>query len=453
MEEILAAIRAGELAEVIAALLRLWRRAPAAQVADAIDRATERLLRQPSPRGTVEERQRAWFSLDVPAKLATFAEIKRGEILEQRVAALAALPPDPRIAMRLATLVVRWPIPGATGVLSLQAALDLIAKTGDVRTAAVLMTPYVPAVVSAASKHLTSHLSPCIIAVRERAPVAAPPGIAEVIAALAPEDTATPEALWAAVYANPDDDQPRVVLADYLQRIGDPRGEFIAMQLAGKRTKSFDPAWVGPIMPMLKKTRLVFERGFLSRCAAHNPMHGRTIILAREWATVTDLDIRAWPALAHEAALLASMTALRTVRGAVSAIAPHPTLEKLVIDSLSTRDLAQLVQMKLPALRTLELRSLGSAAPSEWKAFWTSALAQQLQSVALGVNNVAAWFLAVRGSKPPDLQLSSYEAGWGIQIVGGTASVYLAHAHVAAMIQPDAERLALERLIAERDPA
>jgi uncharacterized protein (TIGR02996 family) len=38
--------------------------------------------------------------------------------------------------------------------------------------------------------------------------------------------------LLAAVYVTPDDDTPRLVYADWLQQRGDPRGEFIALQIA-----------------------------------------------------------------------------------------------------------------------------------------------------------------------------------------------------------------------------
>src|SRR5262249_18017779 len=41
--------------------------------------------------------------------------------------------------------------------------------------------------------------------------------------------------LFAAVYASPDDDGPRAVLADWLLERNDPRGELIAMQLARYR--------------------------------------------------------------------------------------------------------------------------------------------------------------------------------------------------------------------------
>ena len=46
------------------------------------------------------------------------------------------------------------------------------------------------------------------------------------------------EQLWAEVLARPDDDEPRRVLADALQERGDPRGEFIALQLKGETVRS-----------------------------------------------------------------------------------------------------------------------------------------------------------------------------------------------------------------------
>ena len=45
------------------------------------------------------------------------------------------------------------------------------------------------------------------------------------------------ESLFAAVYARPADDGARQVLADALQELGDPRGEFISLQLQSRRTQ------------------------------------------------------------------------------------------------------------------------------------------------------------------------------------------------------------------------
>src|SRR5687768_782664 len=56
------------------------------------------------------------------------------------------------------------------------------------------------------------------------------------------------DALLAAIHANLDDDAPRLVYADALQRAGDPRGEFIAVQCAlaalGQHHRPLD-SWAG----------------------------------------------------------------------------------------------------------------------------------------------------------------------------------------------------------------
>jgi uncharacterized protein (TIGR02996 family) len=46
------------------------------------------------------------------------------------------------------------------------------------------------------------------------------------------------KALFTAVYENPDDDGPRAMLADVLQEKGDPRGTFIALQLASNAAET-----------------------------------------------------------------------------------------------------------------------------------------------------------------------------------------------------------------------
>jgi uncharacterized protein (TIGR02996 family) len=63
--------------------------------------------------------------------------------------------------------------------------------------------------------------------------------------------------LFAAVYEDPDDDGPRALLADVLQERGDPRGQFIALQLAPnqnetlaeqlKLVRKHQRAWLGEL--------------------------------------------------------------------------------------------------------------------------------------------------------------------------------------------------------------
>jgi uncharacterized protein (TIGR02996 family) len=75
--------------------------------------------------------------------------------------------------------------------------------------------------------------------------------------------------LFAAVYAEPDSDEPRVVLADHLMDEGDPRGEFIAKQLAGDDAgaeallAAHGRTWLDTLGPFTR--RVQFRRGFAAR--------------------------------------------------------------------------------------------------------------------------------------------------------------------------------------------
>ncbi|HEY1551044.1 MAG TPA: TIGR02996 domain-containing protein [Kofleriaceae bacterium] len=82
--------------------------------------------------------------------------------------------------------------------------------------------------------------------------------------------------LQAAIIASPDDDTPRSVYADWLLERGDPRGEFIALQLehaAGRSTRAklvregellraHGEAWGGAIAKWFIWP--AFERGFFA---------------------------------------------------------------------------------------------------------------------------------------------------------------------------------------------
>ena len=76
--------------------------------------------------------------------------------------------------------------------------------------------------------------------------------------------------LWNEVLAEPDDDGPRLVLADLLQTRGDPRGELIALQLAGAQAERCDALITEHGGRWLERQRTIalaaqFLRGFVSR--------------------------------------------------------------------------------------------------------------------------------------------------------------------------------------------
>lgn len=94
--------------------------------------------------------------------------------------------------------------------------------------------------------------------------------------------------------AAPDDDLPRLVLADWLQEQGDPRGELIAVQMQRHRLAADDPRqvelarrerlllqrhifdWIGPVIDRVSAWR--FERGLIH-------LEARAEFLVRGWRT------------------------------------------------------------------------------------------------------------------------------------------------------------------------
>jgi uncharacterized protein (TIGR02996 family) len=129
--------------------------------------------------------------------------------------------------------------------------------------------------------------------------------------------------LLAAVYAEPDSDDPRVVLADYLLQDGDPFGEFIAKQLSGEHgvaellLAQHGAEWLGSLRPFTRRAQ--FQRGFPTRLELGAILTPEVIPLGplpseRALATVEDLLTGG---AHHDAygALIASpaMTALRRI--------------------------------------------------------------------------------------------------------------------------------------------
>lgn len=104
------------------------------------------------------------------------------------------------------------------------------------------------------------------------------------------------EDLFAEVYANPNDDQLKRVLADALMAANDPRGELILFQLepdkdhhrrAMRLIQAHGLSWLGPLRGAV--IPLAYERGFLASCAL---LETGTDALEHEiWATVHTIDL------------------------------------------------------------------------------------------------------------------------------------------------------------------
>jgi uncharacterized protein (TIGR02996 family) len=122
------------------------------------------------------------------------------------------------------------------------------------------------------------------------------PGSGEVAVAVAPRDDA---ALWREIARHPDDDGPRLVLADALTLHGDPRGEVITLQCAATRTalrranhliKAHWYDWMDVLGLVITRTGSALRRGMLE--VVHVGMHTTppwaydAVIGHRELATV-----------------------------------------------------------------------------------------------------------------------------------------------------------------------
>ena len=125
------------------------------------------------------------------------------------------------------------------------------------------------------------------------------------VRAQAPTVTRDLDALFAAVWKEPANDAPRAVLADVLTEQGDPRGEFITLQLARaqgtstpagrKREKALlvahQQAWVGPIAPLVEETHVVFERGFVVECRLRLVVERKVPARHAAWSTVKRFSV------------------------------------------------------------------------------------------------------------------------------------------------------------------
>lgn len=190
------------------------------------------------------------------------------------------------------------------------------------------------------------------------------------------------QALLQAIHDAPWDDTPRHVYADYLQERGDPRGEFIALQMragdaeaqrrASALLEKHERAWLGPLAKAVATSTVVFERGFLAACTTDVTRKAEAnIVFDRdEWATVTRLTF------GSHGELTGKMRALVEVRGlsesALAALATHrfEQLEVLGFAIGSGLRMGKPCSAGLKALASTtglpRLRELDIRVPQEW---------------------------------------------------------------------------------------
>jgi uncharacterized protein (TIGR02996 family) len=352
MDEIhraLSEVQSGRREAALGSLLAAWRAARAPAIADAIDALSMVLTpAQPPIRATgALSAKKAWY-----ATAAAATPESMGRLLESlpegndrclRLRTLRQGGPDPRVGTAARTWLEQPPLRGPRRRGFYLALVELLAHVGDVRLLPLLreMTTREArrSTVNAIGRHAWQ---PLVDLARSLATITPEPvqgtdaAELERIVALVSRHPAdarrrtTPAALLAAVYARPDDDEPRAVLSDLLQELGDPRGEFIALQLARHRDGSPRRArersleqrwgrdWLGAIEPHVLAGDVVYERGFVSRCR----YRGGTVedvTVHPEWSTITHLDVAnasQFVGGSHRLLLSSAVRALRHVHGA-----------------------------------------------------------------------------------------------------------------------------------------
>lgn len=214
--------------------------------------------------------------------------------------------------------------------------------------------------------------------------------------------------LFRAVYERPDDDGARQVLADVLIEAGDPRGEFIALQMASQRTRKATLkidrllerhrlAFLGPLASVVSRRGQVWEKGFLTACEA--TLDG-SLVDEPSWATVQRLELFNSPdareVLGPHLSSLKELTGLP--RAAVVPVFSGPrssTFSLVGVDgpgaaeSWEPRELDALrVGRSLPALRTLSL-AIWRFGVDELEWLWTAPIFGRVRVLELRLQRLA----------------------------------------------------------------
>ena len=419
-----AAASRGDDAAALAQLLAAWRRTRHPRVAELVGKlgaqvARGRVLPKAKRKGGGDA---AWLALaagsdpgDVDVLLATIGEVDRPG---DRFAALLARGPDPRVA----TAIVKVLAATYHGRFAPWRPLFVgLATAGDPRVRdrlAEIRRVWLDGIAAWSKSHrvpVERGVETCLAAarttlaaIRVRAPSAAEAADLDAIdaqlagAATAARDPATEAALLGAIYADPASDGPRAIYADWLIERGDPRGEFIVLQLTGKdreRTANLERehgrAWLGGLAACCSE--VTFARGF----PATAQLEQAPTAPDPAWRTIEEVG---WQLPASDANPMPCLKRVTCVDAdalvALAAMKRPPPIETLQVfvpnDAPPSRAvLAALATLRLPALRELDL---GIAWPDPVAAIALLCAIGPIERLAIasGVASLAAWLPAAR---------------------------------------------------------
>ena len=393
----------GEFPQAIEALRRAWAAGPHAALAAPAADLLEKLAFEPFATGVVAEQQ-AWLRAAARADPAQLPQLVKAQwprsvgAARERMQALARFKADLLLSVAVRKLVRSDPFGSRAGDVLLRLGMTTLFKLKD-PLAPVLVHELLADAGREADRHegyeaLSRRVAPRSIALTADEEAALSRLGSVLRGSGAGHDLA---ALEAAIYASPGDDGLRALYADALGEAGDPRGEFIALQLARRagrgdkhalaREKALlrehGRAWLGALAPFIEIEpewfHQVFSRGFVAFVRLAEDYPDQPFAGTVQWATVETIDRwgfdgrhSGYRGEAQPFEFHPHLRGLRELAG-VSALGPTPVgplarlefagpLDELAEAPLSSVECLQVGKLKREGLlRLLETRPWGRA--------------------------------------------------------------------------------------------
>ena len=422
--------------EALGPLLAAWRACPDASLGELIDRVSAQVSR-PELTGSAKQRHEQftaiWKKKD-PADIGRlYACLGEGQIAHfvAQLDMLEELPADPRFTARALQLLQK---PSATSSSSFPAwrrLFNQLARNQDLRAVPALKALDFLAILGANQEYSARFFEEknaktiaALEKVKASALQASDVAIVKELLGAQQASTRDTTSLEAAVYAAPSDDAPRMVLADALLEKGDPRGEFISLQLeasrrrltAAERWREYDlleahrDAWLGPLTLALDEWNEIveFRRGFVDTLAiaSDKPHTHKVISESPQFKTVRTLLLRLYDESPLPLELLRSPACANIIGlGELNARAFHELLtsetpwpyERLYCNEpdydAPARDVKALCDSKaIPKVRSLRVSGY-SIKPVQFAPIWKSELGARLTEFGAshGVYRIADW--------------------------------------------------------------
>lgn len=442
--------------EALAPLLSVWRECRDASLADVIDRVSASIKR-PELKGSAKKRHEEFLALakekdpaDLGRMLAFFGEGQLAHWVGE-LDALEALPADPRFTARALELLQKPKATSSTSFKAWRRVFEKLVRNEDLRALPVLESLDFKAILGPGQEYSSTFFDERkakTIAALQKVKVQAlkPADAAVVKELLASQQAATRDvsSLEAAVYASPDDDAPRLVLADALLEKDDPRGEFLTLQLkaargrlnATERWKEHDllvehrDAWLGPLTLALDKMCHIveFKNGFADTIAvaARKPHAMKVLAESAQFKTVRTVLLNLYDDDALPLELLRSPAFSRiTGLGWLRAAAFHQVLtadtpwsyEKLICSepdyNAVARDVELLCNSKaIPRVKSLKVSGY-LVKPEQLAPLWKSELGARLTEFGAthGIYRLADWITEIE-AHGLDGRLQSFDLGF-----------------------------------------